>query len=474
VFTRILKLVGAVCLVAGLLVAGYFTREAWLPWVMLASSIDDSHHANDETHGPIVESQQARLSPQAQQNLRLVVKPLTVGEYWRTVQLPGTVVDRPAQSDRGIVAPVTGVITKVHALPGDTVRPGDPLFTLRLLSETLHLTQSELFKTSKEIQITQEKKKRMNGPAFTGAVPEASLIEIDNQLRRLGVAAQAYRTELLTRGLTPAQIEAVAEGKYVSEILVLAPQPSQDSKYLVGLPGNPLPPSADGAPRPSFEVQELKVELGNQVQAGQTLALLSNHQSLYIEGRGFRQEMPLLERAAKEGWPVQVEFMEEPGGIWPPLEQALTIRHIANSIDPVSRTFAFFLPLANQSQSFEKDGKTLLLWRFRPGQKVRLHIRVEKFENVFVLPADAVVREGPEAYVFRQNGDVFERKPVRVVYRDRQHVVIPNDGSVLPGLFIAQNGATQINRVLKSGSGSVSPGFHMHADGTIHSNSAHK
>lgn len=472
--TRILKPLAGVGVVAILLAAGYFTREAWLLWMMPASATGNAPDPHGEAHGPTVEAQQVRLSPQAQENLRLVVRPLTLATSWRTIPLPGTVVDRPAHSDRGIVAPVTGVVTKVHAFPGDTLRPGEPLFTLRLLSETLHLAQSELFKTSKEIQIAQEQKKRLMAPFLTGAMPEAKLIETENQLRRLAVAAQAYRTELLTRGLTPAQIDAVAEGKYVSEMQVLAPQRSQDSKLLLSTPAMSQAAPADDAPPLSFEVQELKVELGQQVQAGQTLALLSNHQLLYIEGRGFRQESPLLEKAAKEGWPVQVEFMEEPGDSWPPLEQAFTIRHIGNTIDPASRTFAFFLPLANQSRSFEKDGRTLLLWRFRPGQKVRLHVRVEKFENVFVLPADAVVWEGPEAYVFRQNGDLFDRKPVHVVYRDRQQVVIANDGSVPPGLFVAQTGAMQINRVLKSGSGGLPPGFHMHADGSIHSNSAHK
>jgi len=204
------------------------------------------------------------------------------------------------------------------------------------------------------------------------------------------------------------------------------------------------------------------------------LCLLSNHQSLYIEGRSFRQEMPLLERAVREGWPVQAEFMEEEENGWPVLEQTLTIRHIANTIDRASRTFAFYIPLINQSRNFEKEDQTLILWRFRPGQKVRLNIQVEKLENVFILPADALVWEGPEAYVFRQNGDLFDRKPVRVVYQDRQHVVIANDGSVPQGLFVAQNGARQINRVLKSGSGGLPPGFHMHADGSIHSNTAHK
>ncbi|OAI53906.1 hypothetical protein AYO44_15635 [Planctomycetaceae bacterium SCGC AG-212-F19] len=454
---------------AGLVTAGFVTRGWWLPALFPEGS---SVRTEKQDHGPVAEVQQVRLSPQAQANLRLVVQPLAADIYWRTIELPGTVVDRPAHSDRGVVSPATAVITKVHAFPGDTVRPGDPLFTLRLLSETLHLTQSELFKTSKEIQITQEQQKRLSDPAVARAVPEAKVIEIDNQLRRLSVAAQAYRTELLTRGLTPTQIDGVAQGKYVSEIQVTAPQRSQDSKVLVAL-GNSAPPSPDAAVPLSFEVQELKVDLGQQVQAGQTVALLSNHQALYIEGRGFRQETPLVEKAARDGLPVQVEFMEDAGGTWPALEQNFTIRHIGNTIDPASRTFAFFLPLNNQARTFDKDGKTLLLWRFRPGQKVRLHIRVEKLENVFVLPADAVVREGPEAFVFRQNGDFFDRKPVHIVYQDRRHVVIANDGSVPPGLFVAQNGAAQLNRVLKSQSGSLPPGFHMHADGTIHSNSAH-
>src|SRR5207249_943486 len=97
-------------------------------------------------------------------------------------------------------------------------------------------------------------------------------------------------TELLTRGLTPAQIDAVTEGKVVSEIQVLAPQRNPDSKFLVGRSTTSVLAGAEEVAPPSFEVQELKVELGQQVQAGQTLGLLSNHQSLYIEGRAFRQE----------------------------------------------------------------------------------------------------------------------------------------------------------------------------------------
>ena len=451
---------------AGLVAAAYWTRDMWHGAVPVAAPKDE--HADDEHgHASGAEPQRVKLSPQAQGNLRLVAKPLKPETFWRTIQVPGIIVDRPAYSDRGVVAPTTGVIAKVHHFPGDTVRPRELLFTLKLLSETLQLTQSELFRTSQDIEINNEKKARLAPLASQGAVAQATLIEIDNQARRLAAANKAYRQELQTRGLTPEQIDGVVAGKFVSEVLVKAPRGGgTDKQLLAGQLDSPASASA-GEPALSFEVQELKVDLGQQVQAGQTLALLSNHQSLYIEGRAFREETPRVEKAARERWPIRVEFMEKSPSDWPELEQEFLIQYVANTIDPASRTFAFFVPLTNQSRSFQNGEKTFLLWRFRPGQKVRLHVKTDRLDNVFVLPIDAVVREGPEAFVFRQNGDLFERKPVRVVYEDRQQVVLANDGSVSPGIYVAQGGATQLNRVLKAQAGEPG-GAHVHSDGTVH------
>jgi multidrug efflux pump subunit AcrA (membrane-fusion protein) len=111
-----------------------------------------------------------------------------------------------------------------------------------------------------------------------------------------------------------------------------------------------------------------------------------------------------------------------------------------------------------------------MLWRFRPGQKVRILVRVEQIDNVFVLPADAITREGPEAFVFSQNVNTFERKSVRVLLQDRQHAVIANDGSLVPGTYVVQSAAAQLNRMLKAGSSGVPKGFHIHADGSLHKN----
>jgi multidrug efflux pump subunit AcrA (membrane-fusion protein) len=219
----------------------------------------------------------------------------------------------------------------------------------------------------------------------------------------------------------------------------------------------------------TYEVQELKVELGTQVQAGHLLAVLSNHRLLYVVGHAFKGEAPALERAAQQRWPVRIEFAEDDATGWPTLPQEFTIRHLANMIDSASRTFDFFIPLENQSRRYETGSESFVIWRFRPGQRVRLHVPVEELNDVIVLPADAVVRNGPETYVFRQNGNLFNRLPAHVLYEDRLNVVLANDGSVAPGWYLAQSAAASLNRVLETQSASGTPvGVHVHADGTVH------
>jgi hypothetical protein len=96
-------------------------------------------------------------------------------------------------------------------------------------------------------------------------------------------------------------------------------------------------------------------------------------------------------------------------------------------------------------------------------------VPIEQFHDVIVLPAAAVVREGPEAYVFRQNGDLFQRLPVHVIHEDRLFVVLANDDSVQAGAYIAQGSAASLNRVLKAQSASGQQAdVHVHADGSVH------
>jgi len=455
-----------VILVISAAAAGFLSRGLWTADPQPASTAQSAPLTQGTTA-----SSKIIVGEQAQKNLGLTAKPIQTETFWKTITIQGMIVDRPGFSDREVVAPATGIVTRLFHVPGDMVHPGEKLFALRVASESLQQTQTDLFKTSQDITLADARRERLI--AGGSGIPKARVIEVENEIARLQVAAQGYRQELRNRGLSPDEIDGVAGGQLVNEITLFVPTGA--------LPAPSQDPAASSSSRQplAYELQELAVELGEQVQAGQTLCHLSNHQSLAIEGRAFRDETSLLERSVQEGWPVEVDFQEDSAADWPASKQEFPISYIANSIDPVTRTFAFLMTLDNQYKSVQNDDRMQLLWRFRPGQKVLLHLRVEELEDVFVLPADAVVLEGAEAFVFTQNVNTFERKSVHVLFRDRDRVVLANDGALATYArgeeqrtiaAVARTAAAQLNRMTKVGTSGVPKGYHIHADGSLHKN----
>ncbi|QEG18939.1 efflux RND transporter periplasmic adaptor subunit [Gimesia maris] len=459
--------------IAVLIVAVFIWRDQWMPLSDQKQPGEVNRAAAVEKQGDqskASEQEKIILSDQAIANLGLKVKSELPETYWKTLQVPGMIVDRPGRSDQGVISPVDGVVEKMNYYPGDTVQPGEVLYTIRILSETLQQTQTNLFKDTQNIALAATKKKRLE--STRGAIPEARIIEVANEIKRLQVAIKGYQHELLSRGFSHEQLQKISSGDFVRDLDILVP----DRMSQGGMLKKPAVTKSTGKnSRPeapvTFEVQECKIDLGQQVKTGEMLCLLANHRLLAIEGRAFRDETQLLERSVHEVWPVEVDFQESAASHWPAVKQRFLIEYLSNVVDPVNRTFAFRMSLENESRLVRRDGQTQVLWRFRPGQKVRLSIRVEELENVFVLPADAVARDGAEAFVFTQNVNTFYRKPVRVLERDRRHTVIANDGSLTPGSFVVQGSAEQLNRMLKSSSGNDLPeGYHIHADGSLHKN----
>jgi biotin carboxyl carrier protein len=408
--------------------------------------------AHDE-HGVRVD--RVKLSPQAQQNLALDVDTLTPQEYWRTMLIPGVVVDRPGESDRGVTSKVAGIVLAINARPGDTVKAGDPLFTVQLASEFLQSAQTDFAKAARELEFATAKRDRVAVLVKQGTQSGAILIEEENQVKRITTQVQAFRRQLQVFGLTHEQVNRAEKGDVITEVVIVAPSGASSAAPAPKAPDKTAPTPAQPT---MFEVQELKVTLGEQVTPGQTLCLLSNHQRLYIEGRAFKSEADALASAVEHKTPIRAEFADEAPGAWP-AQEPLLIHHLSNQVDPATRTFSFFVPLHNLPRTFEQDGRTHFVWRYRPGQRVRVRVPIEKLTILapdgktellpFVLPAGAVAREGPEAFVFVQSGDMFIRKPVRVLFADRSEVVIANDGSVSEAEFVVKNQAAAINRALK-------------------------
>jgi cobalt-zinc-cadmium efflux system membrane fusion protein len=451
----------AIALIATATIAVYLTRDRWIAHdVPLAESSASPPSGGTSTLGKVI------VSEQAQKNLEIVAKPLKVETYWKAISVPGMVVDRPGVSDREIVAPAIGTLSQILHVPGDTVQPGETLFILKLLSDAVQQSETGLYKATQELKIAESQRQRL--VAAGQGVAGYRLIEVENEIMLLHTSIEAYRYELSNHGLSDTDINGVTEGRFVAEIPITAPQNAGSENASL------VEPASRG-----FELQKLAVGVGQQVQAGDSLCTLANHEALAIEGRAFRNETPLLERSLKEGWPVEVDFQEEGLVDWPTVESVYPIQHISSVVDPTTRTFSFLLQLTNQFKPVSSNGGEKVIWRFRPGQKVRLRVRVEKLDNVFVLPADAVVRDGAEAYVFTQNVNTFERKSIHLVHQDRDFAVVANDGTLqtyakghetITLAAVVRGAAPQLNRMMRTGSAAVPKGYHIHADGSLHKN----
>jgi multidrug efflux pump subunit AcrA (membrane-fusion protein) len=459
---QLARLVGWSLLVAILVGAGFaaavLTRSVWLP------TDKDQPEADRHTHA----TNRLTVSAAARKNLNLVIEPLVLrtaaSPYPRTIPFTGKVIERPGGGDRLIAAPFTAVVNEVAKLPGETVRPGDRLFVLEVKSDYLQETQAKLHKTRLDFEINQREQKRLLEAPEGANLFRAKLVELGYERDRLTAARQSLRQELRARFL-PVFADLAKEDERETAVAALLDGIELKGDFLTRLVLK-APQGAAGEGH-VYEVEEIPVRLGEQVNAGQPLCRLADHQHLLIEGRAFEQDVPLLQRALQRGWPARADFRE--GAAAPHWQQLspgqgpivdtdrLRLLYLSNRLDPVTRTFRFYLELPNQSQERVRPdtGKRYLMWRFRVDQPVQLSVRVDEFVNVFVVPVDAVVRDGAEAYVFRtrtfqEEGElVLDRIAVHVRYEDSTNTVIEHDGTLAPGQRIAMNAAAHLNRVLR-------------------------
>ncbi|MGI9177863.1 MAG: efflux RND transporter periplasmic adaptor subunit, partial [Pirellulales bacterium] len=200
-------------------------------------------------------------------------------------------------------------------------------------------------------------------------------------------------------------------------------------------------------------VQSLAADRGQHVSAGDTLAVLVDHATLLIEGDAFEQDITAITEAATADQPITA-VLDAPGVAGRHVE-GLHIAYVADRVAAESRTLRFYVTLPNEAGPQPRaDGMNhLLTWRYKPGQRMQLQVPVEEWTERIVLPAQAVAQDGVENYVFRANGDHFDREPVHVEHRDPQWVVIANDGTLFPGDRVAMSAAQQLQLAIKNKSG---------------------
>lgn len=398
---------------------------------------EHGHEGHDHGHAGHDEGESIELSEQARKSIGLKEGEVSLSTFQRTITIPGMVVERPGRSRYAAIAPMTGFLTKILVTAGETVAPDQPLFEIRLTHEELVQAQADLLRTTSELDVVRREIARLEGIGPEGLVATKVILERKYELQKLEAVQLAQRQSLLLHGLSEAQVDAIMTTRTLLGSLI------------VRAPGTEATDGGSG----TLVVAELSVDRGQHVTAGDTLASLVDHGTLLIEGDAFEHDMAAVTTAAAEARPItalvetatkQVETIDD-----------LRIAYVADRITADSRTLRFFVTLPNDLiGSPRTEGKRrFVTWRFKPGQRMQLRVPVEAWPERIVLPADAVAQESVENYVFRANGDHFDRQPVHVEYRDPQWVVVANDGTLFPGDRVAMSAAQQLYLALKNKAG---------------------
>ena len=448
----------------------------------------------------------------------LVLQPT---EYRKTFSFPGYVRYKPGRSLVGVPSPATGIVTKIYVEEGAALCPGQPLFELRLVGEELAAAQLELTALLRKRDRLASEEKRLADLDAGIAPREQREIALEKAENEAAIATQ--KDALLFFGLPQETIEEVVVAKrtLVTSLTVCVPSFSDDASSFD--PESTVrfePPTHEHfAEKPHFhQLEKTLVEKGESVSLGAPLCVVSDLRELWIEGRAFESDEPLVNAALAEGRPVSAIFVGASGASAPrETVGPLAFRSVANQLDANSRAFACYVELENylldaaphscatvgshdhphpnpetgvphahphpeddashahshaeiaevaatvanaEETSTCADAAPRLNWRFKPGQRCELAVETEILENVFVVPVDATAQEASETFLFEQAGTsdgkrIWRKRPVRVLHQTASEVVVANDGSIPSGAKIANRGAYQLYVALTNGGGKL-------------------
>ena len=432
-----------------------WTRAYLQPTEVEAGSEDQDDHSGHD-HGSHENS--LHLTEQARKNLGLTaeyLRPIELETFYRTLSVPGIIVERPGKTRLQVATPLTGIVTDLLVTEGETVSPGTPLFRLRLTHEDLVQTQTQFLQTLGERDVERREVTRLEGLSESGAVAGRLLLERQYAVEKLEALLQAQREALRLHGLTERHLQEVeSTRKLLQELEIVAPSPQDHDHDDLRLSTNPFRQvsMSEDPHEAELIILHLRVARGQSVQAGETLCELADYSQLRIEGKAFEKDADAIARAEQQGWKLNAVIDR---GDEDQVIENLPISYVANAVNEETRTLPFYSRLRNVLVRDEKDaeGKRFISWKYRLGQRLRVFVPVEVWEQQFVLPNEAVVREGADYFVFRENGDDFEQVPVHVKYRDSRSSVIANDGSIFPGDVIARRAAHQMQMAIKNAAG---------------------
>lgn len=395
----------------------------------------DDDHVNDHVHDQ-EEAECVHLDAEILKDLDVKVEKVEPQVHVPSVKIPGVVrVDPDRKAD--ISSPLAARILVLDAPPHSAVRAGQRLALLEVTDPEVRQLQVRAVEARTELLAarTERNRTRRYQEALSGK-GEKVAAEIDRvtadlevqeaRVRSLKSSLEAVLSALKAAGLNSSQIEALKrDARTVTRIGLYAPR----------LPGNP-----------DMEVVSRPVHQGQTVTPGANLYELVALDRLLVAGEAFEADLKTVRDAASLNLPVGLVFPAEGRRV-----EGLKIFSVEGALGGEERITHFYLRLPNRVVNEKKDGGHRYLdWEHRAGSRVQILVSAGKPEPRFVLPADALVREGGRQWVYRMHGDGCDRVAVRVESVDDRQAIIPLQGGLDPGDQVVIRGALQVHLAVES------------------------
>ena len=117
-------------------------------------------------------------------------------------------VERAGRSQMAIVAPMTGIVSRVLPIEGEVVEPNQPLFQIRLTHEDLVTAQRDFLRSAQELDVVNREISRLESVG-EGVIAGRRVLEQSYLRDKTEAGLHAQRQGLLLHGVSEAQIDEI-------------------------------------------------------------------------------------------------------------------------------------------------------------------------------------------------------------------------------------------------------------------------
>ena len=228
------------------------------------------------------------------------------------------------------------------------------------------------------------------------------MLQMEEALRSAVITLKKIRQKLQVSGLTPAEIEKIAQT------------------------GQPSPLFYVKAPAVGQIVKQ-HVTLGSTVEKSDVLFSILDTGIVWVEGEAYEDTLALIQEKLRVGGEVRIRVTAYP-------ETTFTgkISHISDAMDSDKRTVHFWAEVDNPAH------------QLKPGMFAEQTIVLEKIADVLSVPLNAVLEEGGSRFVFVEHGAAYTKQEIVVGAEDDRFIEI-RDG-LFPGERVVVQGQHQLLR----------------------------